>query len=58
MMGSFATLRCNEGYKPTIQNQIACITGTWYPMEELGNCVSNSTGTYFSFFKRKKSSDS
>uniref|UniRef100_A0AAF5Q335 Sushi domain-containing protein n=2 Tax=Wuchereria bancrofti TaxID=6293 RepID=A0AAF5Q335_WUCBA len=43
MMGSFATLRCNEGYKPTTQNQVACITGTWYPMVELGECIPIST---------------
>ncbi|KAL3997803.1 Sushi domain (SCR repeat) family protein [Acanthocheilonema viteae] len=39
MMGSFAILNCNEGYKPSTQNQIACITGTWYPTDEIGECI-------------------
>ncbi|VDK73431.1 unnamed protein product [Litomosoides sigmodontis] len=39
VMGSFATLSCNEGYKPSMQNQVACITGTWYPTDQLGECV-------------------
>lgn len=45
-MGSFATLSCDEGYKPSMQNQVACITGTWYPSDELGECVPLSTGMY------------
>uniref|UniRef100_A0A0R3RMA5 Sushi domain-containing protein n=1 Tax=Elaeophora elaphi TaxID=1147741 RepID=A0A0R3RMA5_9BILA len=42
-MGSFATLNCNKGYKRTQQNQVACITGTWYPTDDLGECIPIST---------------
>ncbi|VDM94398.1 unnamed protein product [Onchocerca ochengi] len=57
IMGSFATLHCDEGYEPSVQKQIACITGTWYPTEELGECIPVSTGKYayirLNFFRQK-----
>uniref|UniRef100_A0A915PX47 Sushi domain-containing protein n=1 Tax=Setaria digitata TaxID=48799 RepID=A0A915PX47_9BILA len=42
IMGSIATLRCNNGYKRSVENEIICITGTWYPVEKLGECISAS----------------
>ncbi|CAG9530079.1 unnamed protein product [Cercopithifilaria johnstoni] len=38
-MGSFATISCNEGYKRSMQNQVVCVTGTWYPTDKLGECI-------------------
>ncbi|VDN07763.1 unnamed protein product [Thelazia callipaeda] len=37
-MGSVATLSCNDGFKPSINSKIVCITGSWYPMEMLDGC--------------------
>ncbi|VDN49592.1 unnamed protein product [Gongylonema pulchrum] len=42
-MGSSATLRCDNGYKPSQQSKIVCITGSWYPLETFGECVAVST---------------